>query len=740
METDDKEIIDIVPDKVEVKKQEQVFTEIQDITAPTQSPNFIYGVTGWRLNSNGIIDAVGVNLVGSVTITNTIIHASQHAVGGTDPVFPADPGADKYLKWNNTSNQIEWADAGGGTIDGSGTSNEITYWVDSNTLGSLAVATYPSLTELSYVKGVTSAIQTQLGTKAPTTAPTFATSITGSYLTASEILITDGSKNIVSAPVATYPSLTELSYVKGLSSAVQTQINAKAPTASPTFTGEVTIPNTGLHLLDTNASHDLIIKPGSDLSADRTLTLTTGNTDMIVDFTAVTDEYVLAYDTATNTWRGVAGGAGGGATTALDNLASVAINTSLISDTDSTDDLGSSAKYWANTYTDKIYLNGTATLDGTVAGFATLTGGLTVSDDFAVDTSVLFVDVSANRIGINTTTPSVPLEIISEEAGLQVAYRNFASSNSGAVMRVYKGRGTYATPLRTRSGDTLGGVNAFGYYAADDSTTATVGTVGGQFLFITQEAWTSTGQGTLFRVGTTPTGSTTMATALFITGEKNLLLGAGATVVSRGTTVGTNHLDIFNGTAPVGTLTNGISIYSSSGVGYLMQADGTGGAILTTAGGTMAGDITLGENTSVALDPAGSADGKYSGITVTGTAGAALAFGDLIYLDPTDSRWELADANSAAAADGDARGILGICVLAAAGDGSATKILLHGIVRADTAFPSFTINNPIYVSETAGDVTQTQPTTTDVVIRIVGSALTADEMYFSPDWTWTTHT
>ena len=41
----------------------------------------------------------------------------------------------------------------------------------------------------------------------------------------------------------------------------------------------LTIPNTGLHLLDTNASHDLIIKPGSDLTEDRTLTLITGDRD-----------------------------------------------------------------------------------------------------------------------------------------------------------------------------------------------------------------------------------------------------------------------------------------------------------------------------------------------------------------------------------------------------------------------------------------------------------------------------
>ena len=48
---------------------------------------------------------------------------------------------------------------------GTGTTNEIPYWSDTNTLGSLSTSTYPSLTELSYVKGVASAIQTQLNGK-----------------------------------------------------------------------------------------------------------------------------------------------------------------------------------------------------------------------------------------------------------------------------------------------------------------------------------------------------------------------------------------------------------------------------------------------------------------------------------------------------------------------------------------------------------------------------------------------
>lgn len=54
-----------------------------------------------------------------------------------------------------------------------------------------------------------------------TTAPQVGTA------TASTIASFDGSKNLVSLPLATYPSFTELSYVKGVTSAIQTQLNAK---------------------------------------------------------------------------------------------------------------------------------------------------------------------------------------------------------------------------------------------------------------------------------------------------------------------------------------------------------------------------------------------------------------------------------------------------------------------------------------------------------------------------------
>lgn len=184
---------------------------------------------------------------------------------------------------------------------------------------------------------------------------------------------------------------------------------------------------------------------------------------------------------------------------------------------------------------------------------------------------------------------------------------------------------------------------------------------------------------------------------------------------------------------------NSASVVTVGGAQTLTSKTLTSPTLTTPSAFTTGGTITLAENTTIALDPAGSADGKYTGITVTATAGYTQSFGDLAYLDPTDSRWEACDANSAAGADGDARGMLGMVVVPGT-DGSACTILLSGIIRADAKFPTFTINNPIYVSETAGAVTQTQPTTTDVVIRIVGAAITADEMYFNPDFAWITHT
>lgn len=68
---------------------------------------------------------------------------------------------------------------------------------------------------------ITTGTQTIAGTKTFSTAPIL------DSLTASQILALDTSKNIQSLSTSTYPSLTELSYVKGVTSTIQTQIDSK---------------------------------------------------------------------------------------------------------------------------------------------------------------------------------------------------------------------------------------------------------------------------------------------------------------------------------------------------------------------------------------------------------------------------------------------------------------------------------------------------------------------------------
>lgn len=196
------------------------------------------------------------------------------------------------------------------------------------------------------------------------------------------------------------------------------------------------------------------------------------------------------------------------------------------------------------------------------------------------------------------------------------------------------------------------------------------------------------------------------------------------TVTQTGNVLAVAGGDLRVATADVGT--NADSVPTLSSTSTFTNKTLTSPTINTA---TIGGATTLNENASIDLDPSLSADGTYSGICITGTAGTTLAFGDLIYLAAADSRWELVDADSVTTCGAV---LTGMCVLAAAADGNATKVLLKGNIRADAAFPTFTIGANVYAGLTAGDVVTTAPSATDDVVHVVGKALTADSMYFDP--------
>lgn len=129
------------------------------------------------------------------------------------PAVTLTGNALKYLRVNAGETAVEYAAVAGGGI----------------TIGTTTI-TSGNTTRILYNNAGVVGEYTLTGSGtvvAMATSPTFQTSINGAYLTASQILGTDVSSNIVSLPVATYPSLTELAFVKGVTSAIQTQINAK---------------------------------------------------------------------------------------------------------------------------------------------------------------------------------------------------------------------------------------------------------------------------------------------------------------------------------------------------------------------------------------------------------------------------------------------------------------------------------------------------------------------------------
>lgn len=96
-------------------------------------------------------------------------------------------------------------------------------------------STAVTTTEIGYVSGVTSAIQTQINTKQATITGG-ATTIVSSDLTASRALVSDGSGKVA---VATTTS-TEIGYVNGVTSAIQTQIATKVTGTSSSTDNAVT--------------------------------------------------------------------------------------------------------------------------------------------------------------------------------------------------------------------------------------------------------------------------------------------------------------------------------------------------------------------------------------------------------------------------------------------------------------------------------------------------------------------
>ena len=127
------------------------------------------------VSSNGVFDALADKVdkvVGSRLITSAegtkLSNLSGTNTGDQDlSGYQLTSGKDASSGYVGISaGNVITLPLGRGFISNNVTPNQIAYFDNSGNLLTLSVATYPSISELSYVKGVTSAIQTQINAKA----------------------------------------------------------------------------------------------------------------------------------------------------------------------------------------------------------------------------------------------------------------------------------------------------------------------------------------------------------------------------------------------------------------------------------------------------------------------------------------------------------------------------------------------------------------------------------------------
>ena len=188
-------------------------------------------------NLTGDVTSVGnaATIADSVTVTGWVLGTSS-ATQLTSPTLITDlidttGAADIDIGSGDVTDVTITTDGGALIIDGAtltGPAAGLT--VSTSTNGALTLDSAGSgLTTLKAGSGGVT-VSTDAGNSDITLTPHGTGDVIISSLTASEIVITDASKGLQSAAVATYPSLTELTYVKGVTSAIQTQLGAKAST------------------------------------------------------------------------------------------------------------------------------------------------------------------------------------------------------------------------------------------------------------------------------------------------------------------------------------------------------------------------------------------------------------------------------------------------------------------------------------------------------------------------------
>ena len=277
--------------------------------------------------------------------------------------------------------------------------------------------------ELNYTDGVTSAIQTQLDGKSATSHTHTAADITDFDIEVSNntdvaantaARHTHANSAVLDATTASFTTADETK-LDGIATGAQVNTVTSVNTRTGAVTGLAEASDLTAHTSNTSNPHSVtkaqVGLGNADNTADSAKPISTATqTALDGKFTQRTITGTTNQVTVTN-GDGVSGNPTLSLPSAITTPGSLTITGHTSPQADSTYTLGTSSLYWSNTYTDRLYLNSTAYLDGGTAGAVGITGNVGIG----TTTPAHYLDVSKTlnsrtAYGINSTMTASTLQ------------------------------------------------------------------------------------------------------------------------------------------------------------------------------------------------------------------------------------------------------------------------------------------------------------------------------------------
>jgi hypothetical protein len=205
------------------------------------------------------------------------------------------------------------------------------------------------------------------------------------------------------------------------------------------------------------------------------------------------------------------------------------------------------------------------------------------------------------------------------------------------------------------------------------------------------------------------------------------------------------YADITNSRLGIGTTSPTRTLDVNGDVGFSNELFLWDNEYALTAGTIARGDLPGGPtflagvtsiNSTTATPPT---NVSAQGTIITGASDSALTAGQLVYYRTGTSRWALSDADVI----GTVIDLIGIVLNTVGAAANEISILIEGIYTTTFVDGGSLIGDPLYISQTAGNVTPTTPSAAGTFVRgighVVGSNGTTRQISFRPDVSYYTN-